>query len=178
MKAVAMKTADVKTNQASTAPKSKVKPVPAAAAKSIEPVQPVDPRNEADEELDAIVSDYLHAFERMMDRMKIASWKRWVCAYTASFLTGFGIGYVGQILLNLLLVGAAALAVPMFLQFAILVIGWALMFVAAWKLGRKVGVAVLMGDVDRGVANAWGTVRGWFGANERQATGRNELVVA
>lgn len=88
------------------------------------------------------------------------SWQRTLLTFCASFLAGYGIGMLFNLIDVLLL--SSLMSISMFLYWTVWVIGLALALYAAFKVGQALGSYIVFGDIDRDIARAKNTVTGWF----------------
>lgn len=79
----------------------------------------------------------------------LPSGARMVASFVASFCVGAGIGYVGGMALEFLVLGALTLTGSAFLAFAVYVLGLLLLLMSAYFAGGWVGNLVLRGGVSK-----------------------------
>lgn len=91
---------------------------------------------------------YSEAQDSLLRFFKAPSWKRTLVAVVSAFLVGAGVGWVVGTLLEWLMVGALALAVPTFLIMLVYVLGICIAIYYGGKWGARVGGAILTGEAD------------------------------
>lgn len=97
--------------------------------------------------------------------LPIPSTARVVISYIAAFCAGLGIGYVGGMLIEFLVLGALSLTGSLFISIVVYVLSYLAMLYAAFIVGGWIGVSVLNGSVDRCYQNVSNRVRGLFSFN-------------
>jgi hypothetical protein len=97
----------------------------------------------------------------------IPGWKRSLLAFVASFVTGFGVGYIGGTLINILMVATFTVTSSMFLTYAMAIVAFLLTMYVGIKAGQKVGMYIATGDIDRDLIRARDYVKGLFTSPEK-----------
>lgn len=103
---------------------------------------------------------YQDAQDYLLKFFKAPSWKRTLVAFVTSFLIGYGIGTVAAAILDWMMVGAVAMAVPTFISVIVYILGVLLTIRFAWKVGARVGGAILTGEADERALAAYDAVKG------------------
>lgn len=106
---------------------------------------------------------YTEAQDYLLKFFKAPSWKRTLCAFVTTIVVGAGVGCVAGTLLEWLLVGAVAMAAPMFLVVLTWLIGFALAMYYGSKFCVRIGGAVLTGEADERAIAAYDAVKNLVG---------------
>lgn len=127
------------------------------------------PPAEADEDLDVLAA-FAAVSDKLLSKFKVPTWKRSLCAFVASFTTGYFVAAGCLTLLDMLLMSAIVVSTPLFIQTFIAVVGIALTLFAAWKVGGYVGRFIFFGDIDDVAGKAWRRVKGFFGSKKEPSS--------
>lgn len=92
----------------------------------------------------------------------VLSTARVVISYVAVLCTGLGIGFVGGMLIEFLVLGALTLTGSLFISLVVYALGYIAMLYAAFIAGSWVGASVLNGSIDKCYQNVSSRVRGLF----------------
>lgn len=140
---------------------TQAKPAPQKLKKTV--VDPITPVTQS-----SVRDDIKHLFAKYS--VTVPSGTRVIVSIIACAIIGAGIGYIGSILLEMLVMGVFAFTGSVFLTVAMYVLGVALTLYAAWKTGGYVGNAIMSGDVDRSYQKCSTVVRGWFGRGNQMVS--------
>lgn len=99
-------------------------------------------------------------FNAMMD--SLPSWKRIACAWIASAVASFGIGYLGGYITSYLMLGAALLTGSVFITLLVYVLGMLLTIYAGYKAGLFIHLEVITESIDARFDSAKSFVTGLF----------------
>jgi hypothetical protein len=105
----------------------------------------------------------------LFGKLPDVSWKRTICGYIATTLTGAGLGYLGGLVLGALMVGAYVLTASSFLALAIYFIGMIALAYAGYKAGGPVFAYVVTGKIDEHFNLAKSKVLGLFNRTPERA---------
>lgn len=102
--------------------------------------------------------------------VNVPSGVRVVVSYVTAFCIGLGVGYIGGMLLEFLVVSALTFTSSVFLAMAIYVLGIVAMIYGSYKLGGWVGHYIMSGDIDRSYEKCSNVVRGFFSFGKCEVT--------
>lgn len=119
---------------------------------------------------------YQEAQEGLLKFFSAPSWKRTLCAFVTTIVVSCGIGYLAGQLLGWMVVGAVAMAVPMFLIVLAWVLGAVLAIYYGGKLAARIGGAVLTGEADERAIAAYDAVKSF--ASRMNPFGKRTVVAA
>jgi hypothetical protein len=103
----------------------------------------------------------LRGFMEMMG-VTLPTWKRVLCSFVAALATGWMVGAMANVIINILVLGTMAVTNSMFLVWVVLIAGVIAGLYCAWVAGRAVTRYILSGDIDDDCAKAKAKVSGWF----------------
>lgn len=139
---------------------------PAAKLKPTIVIEDVTPKPAPTEK--SIHDDVEHLFAKY--GVSVPSSTRVFTSYVASFCVGLGIGYIGSIILETLVIAAMMLTGSTFFAMAMYIVGFLAMLYASYKTGGWVGEFILSGNIDRCYQKCSNTVRGFFAFRNREVT--------
>lgn len=119
---------------------------------------------------------YNEAQDRLLQFFKAPTWKRTLVAFITSIVVGVGVGIAADAVLTWLMVGAAAMAAPMFIAVAVWVLGFIAALYFGGKLAARIGGAVLTGEADERAIAAYDAVKSVLG--KLNPFGKREIVAA
>ena len=92
----------------------------------------------------------------------LPSWKRVLCSVALSLVAGMAIGYVGGIIIAVLMVGTLVLGAPTFLAQIIYVLGLIVSTYLAYRAGKFIHLNVIDKTIDAKCSAAYSWVTGLF----------------
>ena len=100
--------------------------------------------------------------------VNLPSGTRIVVSFIAAFCISAGVGYIGGVLLEFLVLGALAFSSSVFLSVALYVLGVLAVVYASYKAGGWIAGVVLTRGAERCYENVSSSVRGFFSANNKE----------
>lgn len=119
---------------------------------------------------------YQEAQEGLLKFFSAPSWKRTLVAFITTVVVTCGIGWIAGELLSWMVIGAVAMAVPVFLIVLAWVLGAVLAIYYGGKLAARVGGAVLTGEADERAIAAYDAVKSF--ASRLNPFGARTVVAA
>lgn len=107
----------------------------------------------------------MHAAVNEFFSGSVVSWKRIVLAWIVGLAAGFGVSFVLSSLVTYAVVGAMLLSGSAFIINAVYIIGMIITIYASYRASVFVHLKVIDKSVDKLIANASHSVRGWFGGS-------------
>ena len=132
---------------------------PATARTKTARAIPHDERAHKPQPFDDVMRRYEEAREGLMSFFAVPTWKRTLVAFVSTIASAVGIGWVAGTLLDWLVVGALAMAVPAFIVFVVYLIGAIIAAYYGGKLCVRVGGAVLTGEADERAIAAYDAMK-------------------
>lgn len=143
--------------------KAATKPAPQKLKRTV--VNDVTPKLTLSE---SIHDDVKGLFEKY--KIAVPSTTRLIISLIACTCVGMGIGFIGSILVETLVVSAMMFTGSLFLGVALYFIGVLATLYAAWKAGGIVGNFIMSGDIDRSYQKYSTAVRSFFSFGNREVT--------
>lgn len=148
---------------------------PTAKASKTSRAVPQDDNARSSLGFEQVMQRYRDAQEEMLRFFKAPTWKRTLCAFVTSVLVGAGVGWIAGTLLNWMVVGAVAMAAPLFLVVITYVLGFIVAVYYGGKLAGRIGGAVLTGEADERAAAAYDAIKSF--CSKLNPFGAREIVV-
>lgn len=108
---------------------------------------------------DEVLKRYTDAQDAMLKFFKAPTWKRTLVAFVTTILVGAGVGWIAGAMLEAMVVGAIAMAVPTFLILAGWLLGALIAIYYGGKLAARIGGAILTGEADERAIAAYDSVK-------------------
>lgn len=118
------------------------------------------------EDTEFSTDEFMAALKSRFGNFKIPSGRRMLASIVAQCILGFGIGYVGGLLISYALVGAALLTGSVLIQWMVWVLGVALVIYTSYKACLRLGRYIALGEIDHDFARARNWLRGLRGNKE------------
>lgn len=155
-------TAQFKANQAKAAPAKPASRVKRAVVNNIEDVTPKPTLSES------IHDDIKGLFAKY--KVTVPSTTRFIISIVAVACVGLGIGYIGSVIVETLVISALMLTNSLFIGMAMYILGVLATMYASFKLGGFVGNYILSGDIDRSYQKYSNLAVGFFSFGNREVT--------
>lgn len=103
-------------------------------------------------------------------KVAVPSTTRFIVSAVATFAICFGIGYVGAVLVETLVVASLMLTSSLFLGVALYILGVFATIYASLRVGSFVNNFIMSGDIDRSYQKYSNVVRGFFSFGNKEVT--------
>lgn len=103
-------------------------------------------------------------------KVEVPSTTRFIVSCVAMVTIGFGIGYVGAILVETLVIASLMLTGSLFIGMAMYVLGVLATLYTSWKVGNFVNSFIMSGDIDRCYVKYSDKVLNFFSFNNKEVT--------
>lgn len=101
------------------------------------------------------------AMHDVLIEIKMPSTLRQICAFMASLCVGYGIGWLASFVIEATMLASFVATGSATLSLLVWLAGFVLAFIAAYKVGGYIGMAVYTGDFDKFVVGKYNSSKRW-----------------